>query len=224
MNKQKKFYLLSIVAIVLILASGWVYQKLDLHIDKLSNVKVYPEIPFTQFPMEFGPWKGKHVEISETVLQVAHNDDYLSRLYVDADRRFHASVYVAYTAEPRRMLGHRPRRCYTGSGWSHQETRSDQITTAGGRDIPVLVHRFHWPGMDYQEIAVVNFYVVNGALTSDHRSFSGLRFRRPKITDGRAEYVAQVQVSSVSEAAAKALAQELSDEILRHLPKAPSEQ
>ena len=224
MNKQKKFYLLSVVAIVFILASGWVYQKTASYFEDLSDVQVYPEIPFSQFPMEIGPWKGKPVEISETVLKVAANDDYLSRLYVDADRRFHASVYVAYTAEPRRMLGHRPQRCYVGSGWAHDETRSSEITATSQRKIPVLVHRFHWPGLDYREVTVINYYVVNGVLTSDHRSFSGLRYRRPKITDGRAEYVAQVQVSSTSEAAAKALAQDLSDEILRYLPKAPSEQ
>lgn len=221
MTKRTSFYFLAALAVVFLLAAGWGYQKTAAHYELLSQVKVQPVIPFAQFPMQVGAWTGEPMEISETVLKVAANDDYLSRLYVDADRRLNATVYVAYTAEPKRMLGHRPRRCYVGSGWVHDETIADQITTTAQRAIPVLVHRFHWPGMDFREITVVNYYVVNGKLTSDHRAFSGWRFRRPKVTDGRVEYVAQVQISSYSAAAARTLASELSDEILRYLPETP---
>ncbi len=221
MRRKHIFLLFSVITGVFFLFSWWAYQQTATYLNRLSDIIVEPAIPFSQFPMQMGPWQGTNVSISETVLKVAANDDYLSRTYVDRDRRLRATAYVAYTAEPRRMLGHRPRRCYTGSGWAHDETISDQFTTSGGQAIPILLHRFHWPGLDYQEVTVVNYYVVNGELTSDHRTFSGLRFRRPKVVEGRTDYVAQIQISSTSEAAAKMLAQELSDEILRHLPKAP---
>ena len=221
MSTRKTFIVFSAIVVVLLLSSGGVYRKTASYFHALSEIKAYPAIPFEEFPMHFGPWQGYPLTISETVLKVAANDDYLSRVYVDQNRRLQASVYVAYTAEPRRMLGHRPRVCYTGGGWIHDGTQEDTIVTTGQREIPVLIHQFHRPGLDYQQVTVVNYYVVNGTVTSDHTSFSGLRFRRPKVTNGRAAYVAQVQISSSSETAAKILAQELSDEFFRYLPEAP---
>lgn len=212
---------MSVITAVFFLSSGWLYQKSASYLNVLSKIKVQPAIPFNQFPMQIGPWQGTPVSISETVLKVAANDDYLVRAYADRDRHLHATVYMAYTAEPRRMLGHRPRVCYVGGGWIHDGTQDDRITTLGQKEIPISIHRFHRPGLDYQEVTVVNYYVVNGTVTSDHKSFSGLRFRRPKVTNGRAEYVAQVQISSNSEMAARTLAQELSDEFFRYLPETP---
>ncbi len=221
MRTRQRFIVYSAMTVVLLLSSGWVYRQTASYFHALSEIKVYPAIPFDEFPMHFGDWQGYPLTISETVLKVASNDDYLSRVYVDPKRRLQGSVYVAYTAEPRRMLGHRPRVCYTGGGWTHDGTREDTILTVGQKEIPVLIHQFHRPGLDYQQVTVVNYYVLNGTVTSDHTSFSGLRFRRPKVTNGRAEYVAQVQISSSSETAAIILAQELSDEFFHYLPEAP---
>ena len=92
------------------------------------------------------------------------------------------------------------------------------IETTSGRSIQALLHRFHRPGMDYQEIVVINYYVLNGVSTSDHKDFSGLKWRRPKMSNGRMDYVAQVQISSISESAAKSMASVMSDSIFHHLP------
>jgi hypothetical protein len=180
-----------------------------------------PNMPLQQFPYQVGSWQGVDRPISETVLKVAANDDYLSRVYTDRTRHLKAALYVAYTAEPRRMLGHRPRTCYVGSGWIHDSTEEQVFETTGGERILCLIHRFHKTGLDYQNVFVLNFYIVNGMLTSDHKQFSGLRWRRPKMSDGRLNYVAQVQINSVSEAAVKNLAREFTEDILRHFPMNP---
>jgi hypothetical protein len=208
------------VAVLVIAASGTVYRVWAQKLDALSQIKVLPSIPFDQFPKTIGNWQGEDVPISETVLKVAANDDYVHRFYVNNMQRQNGSLYVAYTAEPRRMLGHRPRVCYVGNGWIHDGSEDYRIETSSGRTINALLHRFHRPGLDYQNIIVINYYVINGVPTSNHKDFSGLRWRRPKKSDGRMDYVAQVQISSISESAAKTMAAEMSDPVFFHLPAA----
>lgn len=216
---QIKWGFLAFTAGLFFLGSGVLYHFFAERLDALNSISVSPAIPLQDFPYQIGPWEGVDVPISETVLKVAANDDHISRLYVDRNRNMKATLYVAYTAEPRRMLGHRPMVCYVASGWIHDGTQQDQIETPTDQEIPCLVHRFHKPGLTYQDAVVVNYYVVNGALTSDHKSFSGIRWRRPKITNGRPDYVAQVQTISDSEQASRSLAIELSDHLLRHFHK-----
>lgn len=219
MNVRKQIVLAAVITVCLLLSSGWVYRRAAHHLNALSRVTVMPNIPLDRFPYQFGPWRGGDQPISETVLKVAANDDYLSRIYSDDARRLQATLYVAYTAEPRRMMGHRPRVCYTGSGWIHDSTEQQVFETANGRKIPALMHQFHKTGLDYRDIFVLNFYIVNGSLTSDYKEFSGLRWRRPKMSNGRADYVAQVQISSGSEAAVKNLAREFTDQLLHYFPE-----
>jgi len=128
-----------------------------------------------------------------------------------------ASLYVAYTCEPRRMLGHRPELCYAGSGWQREETNKGKLALSDGRTVEVLVHRFSKQGLAEQQIFVLNYYVVNGEITADHTSFSALKWRR--LPSGCADYVAQVQISSDSVDGAYALAEAVSEQILFHLPR-----
>ena len=208
-------------AILILLGSRSLYHFFEVCLQTQSSHYISPRILLDQFPYTIGSWEGVDVSISETVLKVAANDDYLSRLYVDSVRRLQATVYVAYTTEPRRMLGHRPRICYVGSGWVHDSTKELAFELSDGLKIPCLVHRFHKGGLDYQDIVVLNYYIVNGSVTSDHKKFSGLRWRRPRVSRGSIDYVAQVQISSVSEAALESLAREFTQDILRHFPEAP---
>ena len=107
-----KFVFSCCLVVLVIAASGTVYRVWAQKLDALSKVKVLPSIPFDQFPMDIDGWSGEDMPISETVLKVAANDDYVHRFYVQKKKRLSGSLYVAYTAEPRRMLGHRPQKCY----------------------------------------------------------------------------------------------------------------
>jgi EpsI family protein len=214
-----KWGILAFTAAIFFLGSGVLYRLFAQRLDALSLVRFLPAIPLQDFPYKIGPWEGVDVPISDTVLKVAANDDYVSRLYVDKNRNMTVSLYVAYTAEPRRMMGHRPTVCYVASGWIHDGSEQTAIETLAGTEIPCMIHRFHRPGLAYQDAAVVNYYVVNGVLTSDHKSFSGIRWRRPKITNGRPDYVAQIQMVSGSEQASRTLAADISDQLLRHFSK-----
>lgn len=214
----KSLYAAVIVAALLLVLSDRGYMALERRFRSFEDMKVMPKIPFEYFPRSIGGWEGQDQAISDTVLKIAANDDYVCRRYFHQDKQLSASLYIAYTSEPQRMLGHRPQVCYVGSGWTHEDTRQETLTTPEGRQISALVHRFSKAGLAEQRITVLNYYVVNGEITADHTTFSGLKWRRPQIRNGRAGYVAQVQISSTSLQAARALAQTLSDQILFQLP------
>ncbi len=206
------------MGLVVIAGAGGYYRYAAVHLDAISQMPLLPPIPLENFPMDFGPWQGRDVPIAETVLRAAGNDDHLSRFYVDAAANLGATLYVGYTAEPRRMLGHRPEVCYVGSGWIHDHTHQELIRTKSGKEITCLIHRFYKTGLAYEEVFVLNYYIVNGELTTDHKTFEGLRWRRPKQAGGRLEYVAQIQISSLSEQAARLLAKEIADPIMDYMP------
>ncbi len=84
-----------------------------------------------------------------------------------------------------------------------------------GQTIPYLIHRFH---KQADQAVVLNFYVLNGKLTADEKDFSGSLWRRPNIAGDLAQYVAQVQVSSVLESSVKIMAKDVADLILDYLP------
>lgn len=219
LNNRKswtKLVLAALVAIAILLGAGYIYHLLQTRLEAERFGEAGPAIPLSELPYRIASWEGKDVPISETALAVADNDDYLSRSYVDPARRIQATIYIGYTSEPRRMLGHRPRVCYVGSGWVHDGTIERTLTSSNGLAIPCLVHRFHKPGLDYREIVVLNFYILNGEITSDHKQFSGLRWRRPRTSRSSGDYVAQVQVSSSSEVVAEAATLEFTEAILEH--------
>ncbi len=68
------------------------------------------------------------------------------------------------------------------------------------------------------EAVVLNFYVLNGKPTADENDFSGSLWRRPNIAGDLAQYVAQVQVSSVLESSVRKMAKDVADLILDYLP------
>jgi len=74
------------------------------------------------------------------------------------------------------------------------------------------------PAPDREERVVLNFYIVNGQLTSDESTFSGVGFRTPNIGGDPARYVAQVQISSVLEKAVRTGAKDIAELILLSFP------
>lgn len=188
-----------LLAILLLVSSGLTYRILASWLDFFVKKPVRLPVSLSVFPGQIGHWIGKDVPIPENILRVAANDASLNRLYVNESNNQWANVYIAYTARPRTMLGHRPVVCYVAGGWVHDSTQQAEIISNSGRKVPCLVHRFHKPSPNYEETVVLNFYIVNGRLTSDENVFSGVGWRTPNIAGNPARYVAQVQVSSILE-------------------------
>jgi len=125
-------------------------------------------------------------------------------------------VYCA--SRPSGLLGHKPSICFPAHGWIRDEVTATEVLSRAGRPVKCLLHRFHKPAPAHEQVFVLSFYVVNGQITLSEREFSGLFDRRPNVAGDPARYVAQVQISSFMEHAARTAAADLADTILAHLP------
>jgi hypothetical protein len=209
-----------ILAVLLLVFSGITYRVLAFRLKLVVGTPVELPVPLSAFPSQIGDWSGRDVPIPANIQRVAGNDAFLNRLFVNKLSNQWANVYIAYTAHPRTMLGHRPQICYVAGGWVHDSTEPTNITSSAGREIPCLLHRFHRPYPETEETVVLNFYIVNGQLTSDERVFSGVGWRTPNINGDPARYVTQVQVSSVLENSIRAAATDIAEVVLDFFPDA----
>jgi EpsI family protein len=206
------------ISTAILAASAAVFHVYSAQMDRSLAVPVKLPVPLSGFPMLVGDWQGQEIELSEATKEVAGNDDYISRYYRNQTTYKSASLYVAFSGRPRYMKGHKPTVCYPAAGWNYKGTESRQIVTPSGKTIPCVVHRFHKIKPLDQEVVVLNFYLVNGKLTTDDHSFDGLAFRRPNIEGDPAQYVAQIQISSTNENSVLEAGRDLTDEILRYFP------
>jgi len=211
-----------ILAILLLVSSGVTYRVLASHLELLFDTPISLPVPLSALPAQIGDWVGRELTIPTTTKEYMEKnfaDDFLTRRYINAATRAWADVYIVYcSSRPGGILGHRPRVCYPGGGWVHDSTEPSQFTPTSGRQIPCLIHRFHKPAPTYDQKVVLNFYILNGQITTDESDFSGPFGRRPNIAGDPARYVAQVQISSVLENSIREAAKDMTDLILDFLP------
>ncbi len=161
-----------------------------------SDVAVALDRPLSAIPLRIGTWEGVDVPLDEGVARITGADDYINRSYVDRRSNGLISLYVAYSARPVKMAGHRPQVCYPANGWRLKRTESDTLTLSDGAELKFLVHQFTRRAVWAEGIAVLNYYVLAGQHTTDWTDFRGLSWRRPNLTRDVSHYVAQVQVAS----------------------------
>ncbi len=211
-----------ILAVVLLISAGITYRVLASSLERITEKPIKLPVPLSDFPLQIGAWSGQDLDIPSTTLEYMKTnfaDDYFSRRYTNTVTNEVADVYVVYcSSRPGGILGHRPRVCYRGYGWVHDETQTEQFFSHGGRQITYLIHRFHMPAPMNNQKVVMNFYILNGRLTANEKDFSGLFGRRLNIAGDLARYVAQVQISSVLENSVRLMAKDIVDLILDYLP------
>lgn len=210
------------VAIAVLVSAGLAYRVAAFYLSRAGSAPISLPVALEVLPFKIGHWSGEVLPIPDSTQEYMRQyfaDDFLSRRYTNLKTGRRADVYVVYCASrPAAMLGHRPRVCYPANGWVHDSTEPSQFLSDAGEEAPCLIHRFHKPAPANQHIVVLNFYVLSGRVTRAEDEFSDLFDRRPNISGNPARYVAQVQVSSVFEQPARALAAEITPLILDYLP------
>lgn len=199
--------------------SGLAYRLTAKQLDVMANAPVLPKVAFSEFPYEFGQWRGTELPLSETVLDVANNEDYISRRYWNERGDMDVTFYLAYTSIPVNMDGHRPTVCYVGSGWLHEGTEEVELEPLVGSAVTVLIHKFRKPMSSFPDISVLNYYIVSGQATTDYKAFSGLKYRRIVRDRKQPRYVAQVQISSTSPTAPVEFARQIVPMIWHYMPE-----
>jgi hypothetical protein len=201
-------WLAGLLAVLLLVAAGIVYRVDASRVERQLPISL--PVPLNSIPLQLDGWTGRHLEIPTTTRQ------YMETNYAEG---MWADLYVVYcSSRLGGLIGHNPRVCYPGNGWIWDKTSPSEFVTTSGRHIPCLQHQFHRPAPDYRQVTVLSFYVLNGTITLDQRDFSDLWGRRINLFGDPARYVAQVQVSSVSERSARAAISSLAETILTFLP------
>jgi EpsI family protein len=211
-----------VLAILLLISSGVLYRGVTSRLQAAYQSPIKLPISLSEFPKEIGIWVGTDLPIRSTTKEYMEQnfaDDYFSRRYINPQNNSWADVYVVYcSTRPGGILGHRPQVCYPGAGWIWDSTDESSFVTAAGKKISCLIHRFHTPEPKYRETVVLNFYILNGQITTRESDFSGLLGRRPNIAGNPARYVVQVQISSVVENSIREIAKAIADPLLDIFP------
>jgi len=231
MNPQRKKNRLYAVTLfwIIVLGGTGVAQRLLRHVMEASaGASVVLEKPLASLSLQVGPWEGVDVPMEARITQRAANDDYVNRRYVDHQGNQFVDLFVAYTASPAVMLGHRPDLCYPAIGWKPAEqVKKVKVPRADGGTLECLIHRFVRGEQDSEGLVVLNYYVLQGKHTTDAEAFRGARWRRPNMARDFGFYVAQVQVvhpvyitslMDRGEATVKQFASDLAGPIDRLLP------
>ncbi|OHB54361.1 MAG: hypothetical protein A2Y07_07825 [Planctomycetes bacterium GWF2_50_10] len=207
-----------LLCLVLLLLMGTGYNAAAHKLKAAARSAILLPMPLKTIPLVINDWNGKDIQLPETVIKAASNDDYVNRLYINRNSNMWVNIYIAYSARPRTMLGHRPDICYVGAGWVCDSSENSSFRTSAGQELPCLIHRFHKPDGSGDEMVVLNFYMVNGLVSADEKLFSGLQWRTPNIAGNPARYVAQIQISSSVETTVRRTAAELSPTMMSFLP------
>ena len=207
-----------LIAVILALGSGIAYRLLASYLQVVTESPIMLPVPLQTFPRTIVGWQGEDVPLTPNVQRVAGNDDFLSRTYQNEPDNQRVYLYMAYSARPRTMLGHKPDVCMVAAGWVRDHTEPGQIISRSGKHIPCLIHSFHRPSPQDEEMIVLNFYILNGKVITDDAGFSGIGWRTPNIAGDPARYVAQVQISSTLESSVQDAATEMADLILTYFP------
>jgi len=207
-----------LMAVSVMLAAGFLCRYATSHLKFLMDKPIILDVPLKTFPIQIGNWRGKDVPIPNYIQRIASNDDFLYRFYEQKGSGQWVSLYITYSCRPRTMLGHRPQVCYVAMGWVYENTEQSQFIDYAGKPIPYLIHRFHKAGSNYQEIVVLNFYVLNGKIICNEKGFSGIEWRTPNLAGNPARYIAQIQISSSLENSVRAAAEDMTELLLDFLP------
>lgn len=212
----------TIVSVVLLLVAGAAYRVGSVLLDRRPGEYVKLPVPLQEIPIQIGGWTGEELEIeasTDKYMRTRFADDYVSRRYVNASEQLWADAYIVYcSTRLAGILGHRPRICYPNNGWIWDSTTPSQFTSRSGRAVACLIHCFHKPAPAYLQVYVLNYYILNGRVTLSERDFSSLLDRQINLSGNPAKYVAQVQISSISEYSARALASQMAEIIFDYLP------
>ena len=217
-SKRTLFQWSWLAAVAALLLAGVVYRVTASRLGVLTKRPIDLPVPLSEFPAQINVWAGRDVPIAANVRRSAGHDAVLNRLYTNGSNGEWANVYIAYSARPRTMLGHRPEICYVARGWVHDSTVQADFILCSGVRVPCLIQRFHRRAPGTEEIVVLNFYIINGQVTADEGEFSSLRWRTPNIAGKPARYVTQIQISSGLENSVRTAAEDMAALILDFFP------
>lgn len=124
--------------------------------------------PLLGVPLELALWRGQERPLEPEIVRAAGVDDYLNRIYVNAEGQ-PLALYVGYYGSQRTGdTIHSPKNCLPGAGWS--PLRAGQMTLSVSNGHPIVVNEYIVEkGLDQQ--LVLYWYQARGRVeASEYRA------------------------------------------------------
>jgi hypothetical protein len=182
-------------ALALLLGSGVTYRVIAARLSSAHAMVTLPRGTLEALPLDIAAWSGEEIPLDESVIRSTDTDDHVSRMYRRDSGQGAVSLFVGYGVRLRDLMPHRPEVCYTGAGWTLEDARQVDLPLADGSVLPCGLQTFFRSGVRGGRVAVVNYYVIDGAYCAD---VSLLRSRAWRL-DADVAYVAQVQIAGMME-------------------------
>lgn len=118
MKFSKEFF----ISVLILIGAGIFFQMMS------YGEEVPTRKSFAEFPTIIEQWQGKELGIDPEILKVLKVDDYMMRLYRNAEG-FPIYLYVGYYQSQRQgATYHSPKNCLPGSGWFFVESEQTDLT------------------------------------------------------------------------------------------------
>ncbi len=104
-----------------------------------QSERVPPKKPFSEFPLEIGPWKGVTSELEERVYNILGVEDYIMANFSKSSGEM-VNLYIGYyQSQKEGDIIHSPKHCLPGAGWNITETSIEKvIPDKSGKSIKVI--------------------------------------------------------------------------------------
>lgn len=133
-----------------------------------NGTEIIPQRPpLSSFPRSLNGWNSSDVQITQDVLDVLGQGDFLLRDYRDASSQQHVSLFIAYFASQRAGdTIHSPKNCLPGAGWAPIQT--DRITVAADGHAPFQANRYLIAKSDQRQLVLYWYWAHNRAVASEY--------------------------------------------------------
>lgn len=180
-------------ALAMLIASGAAYRVANAHLSPDGRATVLPRGTLARLPLKLSGWVGRDTPMSKETIQATDTDDHVSRLYIAPDGRRRVALFVGYGVRLRDLAPHRPEVCYSGAGWTLDETVPMTWERDDGETFESRIHRFRRGGLGTMRMTVLNYYIVDGRYCPDVSLLRSKAWRK-----SASNYVAQVQIACSS--------------------------
>lgn len=122
--------------------------------------------PFTQFPLNVGPWDGRTEIMEQQFIDTLDFSDYLMANYKNASG-MSVSLYTAYYESQRKGESiHSPSSCLPGGGWVFHESGKALVPIGAQANTKVPVNRAFIQKGDYKQLSYYWFPMRGRVLTN----------------------------------------------------------
>lgn len=120
-----------IVAIALLLLTLGISHTVDF------RERIPTRIPFAQFPLKIGEWKGTPQFMEQQFIDTLHFNDYIMMNYQNAQAKDVDFYMVYYESQSKGAATHSPETCLPGSGWNFEESGTANVDLESGKTMDV---------------------------------------------------------------------------------------